>query len=244
MLSAGEPQTRLARGRLAFPLDYPSLEQARAGAAQVHEFMGVLKVGLELFVAAGPAAVSLGREFDVQVFLDLKLHDIPATVEHAVASACGLGVRYLTLHAQGGPRMLEAAAKRAQQENTGLTLLGVTVLTSLDRGDLQAVGIQEDTASYAERLGKLAISCGVGGLVCSPAEVKSLRDSLGEGPVLVTPGIRPAGSAVGDQKRVGTPAEAIAAGSSLLVVGRPVREAPDPRAAAQRLATEVAETKL
>ncbi len=244
MLTAGELRAKLARQRLAFPLDYPSLDQARAGAAQVHEWMGVLKVGLQLFVAAGPAAVRLGEEFDAEVFLDLKLHDIPATVEHAVASASALGVRYLTLHAQGGPRMLEAAASRAEKEGSGLTLLAVTVLTSLDRADLRAIGVEADPQSYAERLGKLAIECGVGGLVCSPAELTRLRGALGDAPVLVTPGIRPAGSAVGDQKRIGTPAEAIAAGSNLLVVGRPVREAADPNAAAQRLATEVAETKL
>lgn len=230
-----------ARQRLAFPLDYPNLEAAREGAQRVQASMGVLKVGLELFVAEGPAAVALGGDLDMAVFLDLKLHDIPATVERAVASACQLGVRYLTLHAAGGPRMLEAAASRAAKEGTDLCLLAVTVLTSLDASDLARVGIDAEPALQAERLGKLAVECGVGGLVCSPAEVGKLRSELGPRPVLVTPGIRPAGSDVGDQKRVGTPTEAIRSGSSLLVVGRPVRDASDPESAARALATEVAE---
>ncbi|MCB9590409.1 MAG: orotidine-5'-phosphate decarboxylase [Polyangiaceae bacterium] len=230
-----------ARKRLAFPLDYPTLAEARSGAQRIKDSMGVLKVGLELFVAEGPAAVTLGAELGMDVFLDLKLHDIPATVERAVASACALGARYLTLHAAGGPRMLEAAASRATKENSGLCLLAVTVLTSLDQSDLERVGVSASPGEQAERLGKLAVECGVGGLVCSPAEVAKLRSELGPRPVLVTPGIRPAGSDVGDQKRVGTPTEAIQNGSSLLVVGRPVRDAADPQSAALALATEVAE---
>ncbi len=230
-----------ARQRLAFPLDYPTLQQARAGAERVKDSMGVLKVGLELFVAEGPAAVALGSELDMAVFLDLKLHDIPATVERAVASACQLGARYLTLHAAGGPGMLEAAANRAAKEGTGLCLLAVTVLTSLDASDLQRVGVDAAPAAQAERLGKLAVECGVGGLVCSPAEVARLRQELGPRPILVTPGIRPSGSDAGDQKRVGTPTEAIHHGSSMLVVGRPVRDAADPKSAAHALACEVAE---
>ncbi|MGE0326643.1 MAG: orotidine-5'-phosphate decarboxylase [Polyangiaceae bacterium] len=230
-----------ARKRLAFPLDYPTLAEARSGAQRVKDSMGVLKVGLELFVAEGPAAVALGTELGMDVFLDLKLHDIPATVERAVASACALGASYLTLHAAGGPRMLEAAASRASKEDTGLCLLAVTVLTSLDHSDLQRVGVEAAPGAQAERLGRLAVECGIGGLVCSPAEVAKLRSELGSRPVLVTPGIRPAGSDAGDQKRVGTPTEAIQNGSSLLVVGRPVRDAADPSSAALALATEVAE---
>jgi orotidine-5'-phosphate decarboxylase len=229
------------RARLAFPLDYPTLEQARRGAELVRGSAGVLKVGLELFVSEGPKSVSLGRELGCDVFLDLKLHDIPETVERAVASAAALGVRLLTLHAGGGPRMLEAAARRAERENTGLVLLAVTVLTSLDAADLASTGVSASPAEHALRLARLARESGVNGLVCSVAEVASLRAELGPSAVLVTPGIRPSGAASADQKRVGSPAEAIRAGSSLLVVGRPIRDAADPSAAARAVLTEIAE---
>jgi len=228
------------RDRLAFPLDYPSLEEARRGAERVVASTGVLKVGLELFVREGPAAVRLGEELGASVFLDLKLHDIPETVERAVASACGLGVRYLTLHACGGPRMLEGAARRVEKEKSSLTLLAVTVLTSLDDADLRAVGVNEGPGAQALRLAKLAVSAGVKGLVSSAAEVRQLREVLGPEIVLVTPGIRPADSAGGDdQKRVGTPTSAIRDGSSVLVVGRPIRDAADPAAAARRILDEI-----
>jgi orotidine-5'-phosphate decarboxylase len=228
------------RDRLAFPLDYPSLEEARRGAERVVASTGVLKVGLELFVREGPAAVRLGEELGASVFLDLKLHDIPETVERAVASACGLGVRYLTLHACGGPRMLEGAARRVEKEKSSLTLLAVTVLTSLDDADLRAVGVNDGPGAQALRLAKLAVSAGVKGLVSSAAEVRQLREVLGPEIVLVTPGIRPADSAGGDdQKRVGTPTSAIRDGSSVLVVGRPIRDAADPAAAARRILDEI-----
>src|SRR5262245_64676383 len=227
------------RDRLAFALDYPTLAEAEAGAARVSEHVGVLKVGLELFVAEGAAAVKIGGKLGVSVFLDLKLHDIPETVERAVATAGQLGARFLTLHAQGGPRMLEAAAKRAEKEATELKLLAVTVLTSLDAADLQAIGVTAPPSEHVLRLAKLATSLGIPGLVCSTAEVGALRQALGPEVVLVTPGIRPAGAAVGDQKRVGTPASALRDGSSLLVVGRPIRDAADPAAAARSILTEM-----
>jgi orotidine-5'-phosphate decarboxylase len=229
-----------ARDRLAFPLDYPSLAEARRGAERVVASTGVLKVGLELFVREGPAAVRLGEELGAAVFLDLKLHDIPETVERAVASAAGLGVRYLTLHAAGGPRMLEGAARRVQRENSSLRLLAVTVLTSLDDADLRATGCNDGTAEQALRLARLAVASGVEGLVCSAAEVRALRQALGPDVILVTPGIRPADSAGSDdQKRVGTPAGAIRDGSSVLVVGRPIRDAADPALAARRILEEI-----
>jgi len=227
------------RDRLAFALDYPTLQEAEAGAARVAAEVGVLKVGLELFVAEGPAAVRLGAKLGNQVFLDLKLHDIPETVERAVATAGQLGASYLTLHAAGGPRMLEAAAQRAAKEGTGLRLLAVTVLTSLDANDLQATGVNSAPAEHVVRLGKLARSAGIHGLVCSTAEVGALRAVLGPEAILVTPGIRPAGAALGDQKRVGTPASALRDGSSLLVVGRPIRDAADPAAAARAIVAEM-----
>lgn len=230
------------RDRLAFALDYPTLAEAERGAALVGPVAGWLKVGLELFVSAGPAAVSLGAKTGAKLFLDLKLHDIPETVERAVATAGQLGANLLTVHAAGGPRMLEAAAARAEREGAGLKLLAVTVLTSLDAADLKSIGVDAAPAEQVLRLGRLARASGIHGLVCSTAEVAALRRELGPGPILVTPGIRPAGSAVGDQKRVGTPASALADGSSLLVVGRPIRDAPDPAAAARTILEEMSGT--
>jgi len=226
-----------ASPRLAFALDYPTLDEARRGAERVRESAGVLKVGLELFVREGPRAVALGSELGCDVFLDLKLHDIPETVERAVASAAAHGVTYLTVHAAGGPRMLERAARAA--EPSALKLLAVTVLTSLDASDLQATGVPAEPASQALRLARLAVSAGIPGLVCSPNEVRSLRDALGPDVLLVTPGIRLAQSGADDQKRTGTPAAAIRDGSSLLVVGRPIRDAADPAAAARAIAQEI-----
>ncbi len=230
---------KTSRSRLAFALDYPDLASARSGAERVHEAVGVLKVGLELFVREGPAAVRLGAELGCDIFLDLKLHDIPQTVDRAVGSACALGVRYLTLHATGGPAMLEAAARRVAKEGVPLQLLAVTVLTSLDTADLRAVGVSAPPGEQALRLARLCRRSGVHGLVCSPAEVGALRQELGAEAVLVTPGIRP-GSASDDQKRTGTPSEAIRAGASVLVVGRPIRDAADPLGAARAIADEIA----
>ncbi len=232
------------KSRLAFALDYPTLDDARRGAATVQGSVGVLKVGLELFVRGGPDAVAIGLDQGADVFLDLKLHDIPATVERAVGVAAGMGVRYLTLHAAGGPHMLEHAAKRAESEGTGLVLLAVTVLTSLDAADLRATGVEHTPGDQALRLARLAQSAGVPGLVCSSAEVGRLRRELGPEAVLVTPGIRPAGSSGGDdQKRTGTPGGAIRDGSSILVVGRPIRDAADPASAAQAILSEIAEAQ-
>jgi orotidine-5'-phosphate decarboxylase len=229
-----------ARAKLAYALDFPSFAQAEQGAERVADAVGVLKVGLELFVSEGPRSIELGRRLGCDVFLDLKLHDIPETVERAVAAAAAHGVRYLTVHAAGGPKMLAAAARRAERENTGLTLLAITVLTSLDASDLEAVGIAATPAEHALRLARLAQSNGIPGMVCSAAEVAALRAALGPSAVLVTPGIRPQDSAGGDdQKRTGTPAGAIRAGSSLLVVGRPIRDAADPAAAARAISDEI-----
>ena len=229
-----------ARDRLAFALDFPTLAEAERGAARVADVVGVLKVGLELFVSEGPRAIELGRQLGCDVFLDLKLHDIPETVERAVAVAAARGVRYLTLHASGGPKMLAAAARRADRENSGLTLLAITVLTSLDAADLRAVGVSSAPAEQALRLARLALGEGIPGMVCSALEVGALREALGPKAVLVTPGIRPqAGEDSDDQKRTGTPSSAIRAGSTLLVVGRPIRDATDPAAAARAIIDEI-----
>jgi orotidine-5'-phosphate decarboxylase len=227
-----------ARKRLVFPLDYPSLEQARQGARRVAPAIGVIKVGLELFVRDGRAAAALGAELGLEVFLDLKLHDIPETVGRAVAGVVDLGIRYLTVHAAGGKAMLERAANEAARGT--LTLLAVTMLTSLDASDLAAQGIAATPADHALRLARLAWDAGVRGFVTSPAEVASLRQALGPDALLVTPGIRPAGSEPGDQKRIATPAQAIAQGADLLVVGRPIRDAADPLDTARAVVAEIA----
>ncbi len=231
-----------AREKLAYALDFPTFVEAEQGAGRVADSVGVLKVGLELFVSEGPRVIELGQRLGCSVFLDLKLHDIPETVERAVAAACGHGVRYLTLHAAGGPKMLAAAAQRASREDTGLTLLAITVLTSLDASDLQAVGVDAAPGQQALRLALLAQAHGIPGMVCSAVEVAALRAALGPQAVLVTPGIRPlvpANASNDDQKRTGTPAGAIQAGSSLLVVGRPIRDAADPAAAARAISDEI-----
>ncbi len=231
---------RSGRKHLAFALDYSEVNAAGIVVEQVAPFVGVLKIGLEMFVREGPSALKLGAHLGCDTFLDLKLHDIPETVERAVANACQLGVRYLTVHASGGPRMLSQAAERVAKEGSELTLLAVTVLTSLDGSDLEALGIRNSPAEQALALARLAQSVGVNGFVCAASEVGRLRTELGPSATLVTPGIRPAGLAVNDQKRVETPESAVRAGSSLLVVGRPIRDAADPRAAAEKIEREIA----
>ena len=194
-----------ARGRLVFPLDFATLAEARAAATRLASGIGVLKVGLELFVSEGPAAAALGGELGLEVFLDLKLHDIPETVDRAVASAAALGVRYLTVHAAGGVEMLRRAVARAAKAPRPLTILAVTVLTSLDADDLRAQGVEATPSEQVLRLARAAWDAGVRGFVTSPAETRALREALGPDALLVIPGIRPTGAAAGDQKRIATP---------------------------------------
>jgi orotidine-5'-phosphate decarboxylase len=209
-------------------------------ALAVSDAVGMFKVGLELFIEAGPRAVAIGAEAGRPVFLDLKLHDIPETVDRAVARASALGVRMLTVHASGGPEMVRRAVERARSEGKGLEIVAVTVLTSLDIDDLHAVGITEDLLSHAERLARVAWEQGVRAFVCSPHEAARLRATLGPSATLITPGVRPAGSLGNDdQKRTLTAREAIDAGASWVVVGRPIRDAADPLAAAKAIAAEV-----
>jgi orotidine-5'-phosphate decarboxylase len=233
-----DPMTT-ARERLVFPLDFATLAEARLAATRLAPAVGVLKVGLELFVSEGPSATALGRELGLDVFLDLKLHDIPETVDRAVASVAALGVRYLTVHASGGVAMLQRAVARAAEATTPLTILAVTVLTSLDEGDLRAQGVEATPSEQVLRLAQVAWSAGVRGFVTSPAEARALRAALGPEALLVTPGIRPIGAAAGDQKRIATPTSAIADGADLLVVGRPIRDAADPLAAASAVVAEI-----
>lgn len=225
-----------------FALDYPTLAQAREGARAVRGAVGMVKVGLELFVEAGPEAVTLGREADAPVFLDLKLHDIPATVERAVARAAALGARVLTVHAAGGPTMLRQAVARAQKERPDMAVAAVTVLTSMDDGDLARIGIPARAHDHVLALATMARDEGVSTFVCSPAEAHTLRSALGPTATLITPGVRLRGQGDGgvpdDQKRTATAAEAMAAGATWIVVGRPIRDAKDPRATALALADE------
>lgn len=236
--------SRARGGGIAFALDFAALDDARRAASIVRDAIGMFKIGLELFVAAGPASVALGKDLGRPVFLDLKLCDIPETVERAVAAACALGVEFLTVHASGGPTMLRRAAERAEKEGTGLKIAAVTVMTSLDAGDLVALGVAPDVPGHVLRLARLAFDQGVRAFVCSAVDVRAMRLALGPDVTLLTPGVRPA-SEVGadDQKRVATAAQAAADGADWLVVGRPIRDAADPLAAARALAKEAADAR-
>lgn len=227
-----------ARRRLAFAADYPSLKDARTACRALHGELGALKIGLELFTRYGPSACSLAEDADARLFLDLKLHDIPATVGRAVASARALDATWLTVHAAGGHDMLRAAVEAAGDQTR---IVAVTVLTSLDRPDLLSRGIDVEVKAQVLRLAQLAWSAGVRAFVCSPLEAAALRASLGSDALLITPGIRPAGASTADQKRVCTPADAITAGADMLVVGRPIRQADDPVAAAREIVHAIAE---
>jgi orotidine-5'-phosphate decarboxylase len=225
-----------ARARLCFALDVPDLAAAEPWIDRMHAEAGILKVGLELYTAEGPAAVHAVQRSGARCFLDLKLHDIPATVAKAVSAARALGVDYLTVHASSGQAALEAAVEAARGE---VTLLAVTVLTSLGQDALAGIGLDGSPADAVSRLARLAVDAGVPGLVCSPAECARLRSELGPLPHLVVPGIRPRGSDRGDQERAATPTVAIRDGASILVVGRPIRSAADPVAAARAVVSEI-----
>ena len=220
-------------------LDVPSAREAAAAVAKIGDAISFYKVGLELFVADGPETLKMLRGEGKRVFLDLKLHDIPRTVERAVASCLSLGADLLTVHAQGSSAMVAGAARAVAEAGSDTKILAVTLLTSLDETDLAKLGIARSPEEEVVALGRLATGAGAHGLVCSPREAAALRAALGPDAILVTPGVRPAGGDVGDQKRVATPADAIRAGATHLVVGRPVLCAPDPRAAALAIRAEM-----
>jgi len=231
------------RKRIAVALDAAErgrvLELARLVAPEV----GVLKIGLEAFCAHGPALVAEVASL-APVFLDLKLHDIPNTVGGAAAAAARTGASILNVHAPGGREMMRAAGERAREAAAAAALpapkvIAVTVLTSLDAPALADVGLAGPPREAALRLALLARESGLDGVVCSPAEIEAIRSACGPGFLLVVPGIRPAGSAAGDQKRVATPAAAARAGADLLVIGRPITGAADPAAAARAIAAEI-----
>jgi orotidine-5'-phosphate decarboxylase len=226
--------------QLIVALDMPSSRTLDALLQSLPREILWFKVGLELFAAEGPRALAPLRAQGKKIFLDLKLHDIPRTVERAVAAAVQHDVGMLTLHAAGGRSMLKAAAHAAQAAGARAPrLIAVTTLTSLSQADLMEVGIRRGMKDQALALGELALDSGLDGLVASAQEVEELRQHFGQKPLLVTPGIRPADGAMGDQKRVATPTMAVRAGSDFLVVGRPILEATDPRAAAMTILNEI-----
>ena len=225
--------------RLYAALDTPALPAALALARRLAGHVDGLKLGLEFFVGEGPEGVRKGSEAGAAIFLDLKLHDIPNTVAGAVRAALALGPRMMTLHAGGGPAMLRAARDAAADSADPPQLVAVTVLTSLDDADLAAVGQAGPALDQVRRLAGLAQACGLAGVVCSPLEIAQLRSDCGPDFRLVVPGIRPAGAAAGDQKRLMSPAAAAAAGASDLVVGRPITAAADPAAAAVAIRGEL-----
>jgi len=230
----GEP-----RERLIVALDVPTTAAAQKIVTAVGDSAFTYKVGMQLYTAEGPQMVrdlvAAGR----RVFLDLKYHDIPNTVAAAVREAARLGVSMLTVHATGGGKMLRAAVDSARAINPALIVLAVSVLTSLDQNDLEKVGIQGTVLDEVLRVSALALESGCQGVVASAHEAAALRKKLGNDFVIVTPGVRPAGAGHGDQTRVLTPGEAIAAGASYIVVGRPITEAVDPAAEARSILDQI-----
>lgn len=225
---------------LILALDVPTREQAMPLLRQLHGSLRWVKIGLQLFTAYGPDLVRAVADEGFKIFLDLKLHDIPNTVAKAVESLAPLPIGMLTLHTVGGREMMMMARQAQQQTKPELLLLGVTVLTSMDQLGLEELGVSESTEEHVGRLGNLAVAAGLRGLVCSPLEVGLLRSQLAADIQLITPGIRPSGDAGGDdQKRVMNPAEAARAGSSYIVVGRPILKAKDPAAAARAILAEL-----
>jgi orotidine-5'-phosphate decarboxylase len=228
----------MSRAPIAIALDAPDLETLRAWVSQTCEYVTTMKVGLEVFCRDGHAAVVAAREtaaLPVDIFLDLKLHDIPATVAGAARAVASVQPRFLTVHASGGPAMITAAAEALPDT----LITAVTVLTSLDGADLDAIGLAGPPESAVVRLAKMATASGARALVCSPQEVAAVRDAVGAGIVLITPGVRPAGGSTDDQRRIATPEQAIADGADLLVIGRPITAAADVSLAARTIAASL-----
>jgi orotidine-5'-phosphate decarboxylase len=225
--------------RLIVALDVSSVAEAQRIVGSVGSAATTYKVGKQLFVAEGPRAVRDLLNSGRRVFLDLKFHDIPNTVAGAVKMAAELGVSMVTVHAAGGSKMLKAAAEAAASAQKPLLVLAVTVLTSMGQADLQEVGVSGRPLDQVLRLASLARTAGCGGVVASPEEVKELRRELGEGFAIVTPGVRPAGTAKDDQTRVATPGDAVRNGATYIVVGRPITEAADMGKAAKEILADI-----
>ena len=210
-------------------LDYPTPKQALEMAKQLDPSKCRVKVGKELFTASGPAVLEELHKMDFDVFLDLKFHDIPNTCAGAVAAAAELGVWMVNVHASGGERMMNAAAEAIVNKNNKPILIAVTVLTSMEQSDLAGIGLDISPRQQVERLAKLAKQSGMDGVVSSAQEIEMIKNLCGNDFLTVTPGIRPAGSAAGDQRRIMTPQEAVSIGGDYLVIGRPITQAEDPK---------------
>lgn len=236
------------KDRLIFALDVDHIDEATQLIEQLAGSVGMFKIGPRLFTSVGQAVIDLVHEAGSSVFLDLKLHDIPASVAAAAAEIARQRIRMFTVHSMGGARMIRQLSSEISQMTlipgaTPPICLGVTVLTSHSQDEIDAIGFHEPIVDLAERLAKLAVENGAQGVVASGHELARLKEALPAGTVFVTPGIRGAGDAIGDQTRVMTAGEAIAAGASYLVVGRPIRQAADPVAAAERIVEEIAQAE-
>jgi orotidine-5'-phosphate decarboxylase len=229
-----------SRSRLIVALDVPDSNSALAAVDQLSGHVGSFKIGLELFTREGPRLVGEIRDRGERIFLDLKLHDIPNTVAGAVRSVCKLGIDMVTVHASGGAAMLEAAAIEAQSSDSPPLILAVTALTSLSEEDMVRFGVNGSMEEWVERLALTAYNAGIRGLVASAREITMLRSKLDPQLQLVIPGIRPKGTDAQDQSRTATPYDAVKAGASYLVVGRPITKANNPVDAADAIVEEIA----
>ena len=227
------------RERLIVALDISSSADALKIVSSLGDSVQTYKVGMQLYTAEGPKIVRDLISAGKSIFLDLKYHDIPNTVAATVREAAHLGVSMMTVHASGGTKMLRAAAEAARSSNSPPKILGVTVLTSMDENDLHEIGVSGQPVDQVLKLASIALAAGCDGIVSSAREVRNLRTSFGQSFLAITPGVRPAGAAHGDQARVVTPAEAIAAGATHIVVGRPITSAPRPEAAIQSVLREL-----
>ncbi len=227
--------------KLIVALDVDALQKAKRLVDKLYPAIKIFKVGSELFTACGPEAVDMINKKRAKVFLDLKFHDIPNTVAKAVVHAARLGVFMVNVHASGGGEMIKAAKKAliALPKNKRPILLAVTVLTSIDKVTLKSLGINRPTIKQVCLLAKMAKAYGADGVVCSPQEIKQVRRACGKNFIIVTPGVRPQGKALADQKRVATPQEAIKQGADFIVVGRPITQAPNPKKAAEEINDDI-----
>jgi orotidine-5'-phosphate decarboxylase len=229
----------MSESRVIVALDYPDAAPALALCSRLDPRLCRVKVGKELYTAAGPALIGKLRDAGFEIFLDLKYHDIPNTVAAACAAAADLGVWMVNVHALGGRAMMSAAREMLGKRQTRPRLIAVTVLTSMGALEMKDVGLAGDAQEAAARLARLAQGCGLDGVVCSPQEAPALRTELGDGFLLVTPGVRPATASKDDQQRVATPRQALAGGADYLVIGRPITRAPDPPAALRAILDEI-----
>jgi orotidine-5'-phosphate decarboxylase len=229
----------MSESRIIVALDYPDAAPALALSSCLDPRLCRVKVGKELYTAAGPALIGKLRDAGFEIFLDLKYHDIPNTVAAACSAAADLGVWMVNVHALGGRGMMSAAREALGKRQTRPRLIAVTVLTSMGTPEMKDVGLAGDAQEAATRLARLAQGCGLDGVVCSPQEAPALRNEFGDGFLLVTPGVRPATASKDDQQRVATPRQALAGGADYLVIGRAITRAPDPPAALRAILDEI-----